>query len=572
VYKRQPLDPFYPAIPGSVCDDGNELTEDDEITSDGCGCAGTVIECEIKVVVLEKQCNDNNTPANPDDDVYTFSIIVEAIQNTGAKWEGGVGLGDGVIGVYKIGPYNYGEKVELGPYSAGKFTSYSTNPPSTLSGGIDVNLFVYDVSNPSCSESQTVYSTGPCACPDEDEDGVCDSIDLCEGYDDREDEDNDGTPDGCDVCPNNPDLSDNDGPCGCDDIDSDGDGECDKTDCAPNDPMLPSTRVLECDDGNPQTSDDAIAIGSCECIGIPILCPDTDGDGICNEDDICEGHDDATDSDKDGTPDGCDECPDNGDLTEKGECGCEICPPDPCDDFCMPTHAQSEYEWIDKISINQLENESGANGGYLDNRHMYIELGHGDTVSFWLFPGFVETNCEVSMHIYADWNGDCDFDDEDELVVWKRTLNESGADIAIPYHAKPGDVTVRFMLHYGRIYSGCQPYIDGEVEDYTIKVFSRPAPDPVGPLKDDTAKPTTKSFKVAPNPVIENNNFYIDSNLENTEGATVKIISLEGDIISTFELENGQKEFNANMLKAGVYIVELNTDDTQIKQRIIVQK
>ncbi|WP_281542966.1 T9SS type A sorting domain-containing protein [Maribacter aestuarii] len=35
-------------------------------------------------------------------------------------------------------------------------------------------------------------------------------------------------------------------------------------------------------------------------------CPDSDNDGVCDDDDICEGSDDSIDSDNDGIPDGCD--------------------------------------------------------------------------------------------------------------------------------------------------------------------------------------------------------------------------------------------------------------------------
>jgi hypothetical protein len=40
---------------------------------------------------------------------------------------------------------------------------------------------------------------------------------------------------------------------------------------------------------------------------------DNDGDGVANDEDLCEGHDDALDADEDETPDGCD------DLIDVGE-------------------------------------------------------------------------------------------------------------------------------------------------------------------------------------------------------------------------------------------------------------
>lgn len=39
----------------------------------------------------------------------------------------------------------------------------------------------------------------------------------------------------------------------------------------------------------------------------PPTCPDTDGDGVCNDVDRCNGHDDRDDLDADGLPDACDD-------------------------------------------------------------------------------------------------------------------------------------------------------------------------------------------------------------------------------------------------------------------------
>lgn len=54
---------------------------------------------------------------------------------------------------------------------------------------------------------------------DSDNDGVCDGLDICPGYDDNADADNDGVPDGCDLCPgfdDNLDANNNGIPDGCD--------------------------------------------------------------------------------------------------------------------------------------------------------------------------------------------------------------------------------------------------------------------------------------------------------------------------------------------------------------------
>ncbi|HIC23435.1 MAG TPA: hypothetical protein EYO84_08415, partial [Planctomycetes bacterium] len=67
--------------------------------------------------------------------------------------------------------------------------------------------------------------TGPCAfIGDADNDGVCDDVDICPGFDDTLDTDGDGTPDGCDPCPED----------ALDDVD--GDGICGNIDACPLDP------------------------------------------------------------------------------------------------------------------------------------------------------------------------------------------------------------------------------------------------------------------------------------------------------------------------------------------------
>ena len=97
---------------------------------------------------------------------------------------------------------------------------------------------------------------------DTDGDGVGDNTDVCEGHNDTIDEDSDQIPDGCD-----PDV----------DLGEGGNQGGD-------------------DDGN-QTS--------------PL--EDADGDGVADEFDICEGHDDSIDLDNDLIPDGCDSLIDSDD-------------------------------------------------------------------------------------------------------------------------------------------------------------------------------------------------------------------------------------------------------------------
>lgn len=105
---------------------------------------------------------------------------------------------------------------------------------------------------------------------DSDGDGVADSVDLCEGYDDNIDHDFDSIPDDCDPL-----------------IDNDGDGISNSEDQCPG------------FDDNVDQDLDNIPDG-CD----PLV--DNDNDGVANSEDQCPGFDDRIDHDDDNIPDNCD--------------------------------------------------------------------------------------------------------------------------------------------------------------------------------------------------------------------------------------------------------------------------
>lgn len=122
------------------------------------------------------------------------------------------------------------------------------------------------------------------SCIDTDRDGVCDPFDKCQGSNDRRDADRDGIPDGCDDC-----------------VDRDQDDICDDVD----DCVAELSAGNACNDGNKCTINDTLD-ENCTCMG---EYQDSDGDGVCDKEDQCEGFDDNSDFDEDGVPDRCDPDP-----------------------------------------------------------------------------------------------------------------------------------------------------------------------------------------------------------------------------------------------------------------------
>lgn len=371
---------------------------------------------------------------------------------------------------------------------------------------------------------------------DADGDGVCDAVDRCPDGDDLLDRNKNGMPDECENRP----------PPMCSDCPADSQGKV--TVCwIPKDRSKMKSVKGECEWLTSFFNADGTLKGDNKCG--PCQCSylgeeDRDGDGIC---------------------DSKDDCPND----PQNNCNVDPGSNDDCDTECQP-QGSSEYEWIDKISMNQLENETGDDGGYADFKHLVLELGQGDSLSLWLFPGFLEDPRNLSMCGYIDWNNDCDFDDPGEVVFNNQTDGENGADIAVPKDATAGDLTVRFIVHNGRQKSPCQTCIDGEVEDYTLRIFKREQI--AKPVPGKETKTKGKALNIFPNPVFENEPFVIKLGEQIIDLSELKIYSMSGQLMKTETFSQGESEYDARGLEAGVYIFELNHALGIERQKVLITK
>lgn len=106
----------------------------------------------------------------------------------------------------------------------------------------------------------------------------------------------------------------------------------------------------------------------------PPQIPDSDGDGVPDDQDICPGYDDNIDTDNDNTPDGCDICPEDefDDIDADGFCSNE----DNCPNDYNPGQEDFDQDGIGDVCegqcvITQITNDN------MDN--LYPEI-HGDYI------------------------------------------------------------------------------------------------------------------------------------------------------------------------------------------------
>ncbi len=328
-------DPSIPTAPGTLCDDGDPLTENDVIQADGCTCAGA----------LPVTLSINDVTVNEDDGVATLDICLDMLSNLDVQVQyittSGTALAaaDFVFGIgtemILAGNLCISIDVDLVDDAVEEpteeFTVDLANPiNATIADGSGlVTILDDDAPDPCANNGGDADGDGICAdvdCDDNDASIPTTPGTACDDGDPLTEND-EIQADGC-TCTGTP-ID----PCANNGGDADGDGVCADVDCDDNDASLPTTPGTACDDGDPLTENDEIQADGCTCTGILIdPCAnnggDADGDGVCADVD-CDDNDASLPT----TPGTA--CDDGDPLTENDEiqadgCTCTGTPIDPC--------------------------------------------------------------------------------------------------------------------------------------------------------------------------------------------------------------------------------------------------
>ena len=266
-------DPSIPTAPGTACDDNSDLTENDIIAADGCGCEGTLIPtCTVEggqIAFLDGSteqtiCADDNV-ANP------LAVNVFGPIGTNQQWV----ITDAdlnILGLPTAPPFDL-EGVEAGTCLIWNLSFEDGITGASIGANAGDLAGCFDLSN-SISVVRLTGADCPNFIVDTDGDGIAADEDC---------DDNDpsipttpGT--ACDDAnadtENDVILSDG---CGCSGtpivviIDNDNDGVSADEDCDDNDPSVPATPGAACDDANADTENDVVTADGCGCAGTPVV-------------------------------------------------------------------------------------------------------------------------------------------------------------------------------------------------------------------------------------------------------------------------------------------------------------
>jgi hypothetical protein len=269
----QPNNPAFPATPGTACNDGNANTTNDVITADGCGCAGTVPNPCANLggdTDGDGVCNNNDCqPNNPAFPATPGTACNDGNPNTNNDviTADGCGCAGNAVVLPSIVINNVTVNENAGVAILNVQLSAASNAIVTVqyatAPGTAIAGTDFNAANGTVTFlAGTTSSNISIAIVD---DNVNEPTELFTV--------NLTNPSGATIADNQGVVTilDNDAANPCANLggDTDGDGVCNNNDCQPNNPAFPATPGTACNDGNPNTTNDVVTANGCGCAGTP---------------------------------------------------------------------------------------------------------------------------------------------------------------------------------------------------------------------------------------------------------------------------------------------------------------
>jgi hypothetical protein len=153
-------------------------------------------------------------------------------------------------------------------------------------------------------------------------------------------------------------------------------------------------------------------------------------------------------------------------------------------DYCL-VEGSTQYEFIDSIAVNDLENASGDDDGYGDYTGLSTSLETGASYTVFIQPDWQDFVDDENYWVLIDLNQDGILDFETELLGTVESTSDNAIEIPIyiPDNAATGSTRMRIAMAWeGSDVPECGNDIEGETEDYCVNITDEipPCPAPSG--------------------------------------------------------------------------------------------
>lgn len=228
--------------------------------------------------------------------------------------------------------------------------------------------------------------------------------------------------------------------------------------------------------------------------------------------------------------------------------------------YCSLKGKRADQEWIDKVIINDMTNQSGKNNGYADFTSKKATLTIGSENKITATPDFSGSAYREYWYLWVDFDQNGEFA-SDELVASGsgQGRNETTAPFTVPASAKTGETRMRVAMKASQSTDACGEFQYGEVEDYTAVVQASAA----------TRSVDSESFITAiyPNPAIVGSEIVLNFNEQNAK--SVSVLNSYGQVVYSQEISKNQTSISTSQLQAGTYFIEVSNGE-KTESRLVI--
>ncbi|WP_170853658.1 S8 family serine peptidase [Lishizhenia tianjinensis] len=226
--------------------------------------------------------------------------------------------------------------------------------------------------------------------------------------------------------------------------------------------------------------------------------------------------------------------------------------------YCAVDNGNTQYEFINKIMINNFNLITGDNDGYRPTENTGVILHPGNTYPFSIQPGYTGGAFTDDLLAWIDFNQNGIFENS-ELIMDFSSNSQVTQNVTIPTDAVLGRTRVRFMI-FGSSSTASPCFAQnfwGEVEDYCININSNVGVDAVD---------LENQISIAPNP--NTGSFVLYGVPLNTN---ISIFSVDGRQMGNFSEYQAGETLDISSYPKGVYLIKLSVNNQSITKRIVKQ-
>lgn len=239
--------------------------------------------------------------------------------------------------------------------------------------------------------------------------------------------------------------------------------------------------------------------------------------------------------------------------------------PPPSNDYCESNGNNSSYEWIDLVTLNNMNHSSGNDGGYADNTNLTANLAYGSNTMN-ISAGFSSSGYTEYWKIWIDYNQNGIFDAAELALSGSSSSSATlSGTFTVPSSALAGTTRMRVSMKYNSAQTPCESFNYGEVEDYSVNIGQ--GVNPINSINGITLGNDLAIFSASiyPNPVSGD---FLNIEMGDDREISYIIHDLTGRKVAEGNFKSSSA-VNVGTLSSGVYLVEISDGQKQFIEKFI---